>query len=188
MIDINELRRKLHSGDITDHVDIHTNVKQTLTELLDRLEAAENSDAESLAMYRKARDERDALRTKIEVAHRDYNALEGYYTELAEKLAAVNHAVDEAYQRGYATGQEEVAAELEFAKQEIANLHDDISEWMDKCDALRTTIEQMEQQEPVAEWVENRFHHYPQLVWKDSYRAIIGEKLYALPGAKGEEK
>ena len=75
---------------------------------------------------------------------------EGYYTELAEKLAAVNHAVDEAYQRGYATGQEEVAAELEFAKQEIANLHDDISEWMDKCDELRAKIEAMERQEPVA--------------------------------------
>ena len=26
--------------------------------------------------------------------------------------------------------------ELEFAKLEIANLHDDIHEWMDKCDAL----------------------------------------------------
>ncbi len=33
--------------------------------LLDRLEAAEKSDAESIAMYRKARDERDALRAKI---------------------------------------------------------------------------------------------------------------------------
>ena len=31
----------------------------------DRLEAAEKSDAESIAMYRKARDERDALRTAV---------------------------------------------------------------------------------------------------------------------------
>ena len=31
-----------------------------------RLEAAEKSDAESIAMYRKARDERDALCAKIE--------------------------------------------------------------------------------------------------------------------------
>lgn len=36
-----------------------------ISELLDRLEAAEKSDAESIAMYRKARDERDALRAKI---------------------------------------------------------------------------------------------------------------------------
>ena len=33
--------------------------------LLDRLEAAEKSDAESIAMYRKARDECAALRAKI---------------------------------------------------------------------------------------------------------------------------
>lgn len=35
-------------------------------EMIERLEAAEKSDAESIAMYRKARDERDALRAKIE--------------------------------------------------------------------------------------------------------------------------
>jgi len=35
-----------------------------------RLEAAEKSDAESIAMYRKARDERDALRAKIEAMER----------------------------------------------------------------------------------------------------------------------
>lgn len=40
--------------------------------------------------------------------------------------------------------------ELEFAKLEIANLHDDIHEWMDKCDALSAKIEHMEKQEPVA--------------------------------------
>ena len=34
-------------------------------DMIDRLEAAEKSDAESIAMYRKARDERDALRAKI---------------------------------------------------------------------------------------------------------------------------
>ena len=35
-------------------------------EMIERLEAAEWSDAESIAMYRKARDERDALRVEIE--------------------------------------------------------------------------------------------------------------------------
>ena len=39
-------------------------------EMIDRLEAAEKSDAESIAMYRKARDERDALRAKIEYMER----------------------------------------------------------------------------------------------------------------------
>lgn len=40
-IDINELRRKLRSDDLIDHVDIHANVKPALAELLDRIEVAE---------------------------------------------------------------------------------------------------------------------------------------------------
>ncbi len=39
-------------------------------EMIERLEAAERSDAESIAMYRKARDERDELRAKIEQMER----------------------------------------------------------------------------------------------------------------------
>lgn len=42
----------------------------TITRLRAKLEAAEKSDAESIAMYRKARDERDALRAKIEAMER----------------------------------------------------------------------------------------------------------------------
>ena len=53
-------------------------------------------------------------------------------------------------------------------------------------DALRAKVAEMEKQEPVAEWIENRFHQYPQLVWNEKYRVDIGAKLYALPGAKGE--
>ena len=41
MIDTKELRRKLRSDDLIDHIDIHANVKPVLTELLDRLEAVE---------------------------------------------------------------------------------------------------------------------------------------------------
>ena len=55
MIDINELRRLALDGDLA-----------AMQEIILRLKAAEESDAESLAMYRKARDERDALRAKIE--------------------------------------------------------------------------------------------------------------------------
>ena len=71
--------------------------------------------------------------------------------ELLDRLEAAEKAVTEAYRRGYATGQEEIAAELEFAKREVANLHDDIHEWMDKCDTLRAKVTEMERQEPV-EW------------------------------------
>lgn len=53
-------------------------------------------------------------------------------SELLSRLEAAEKAVNEAYQRGYETGQEEIAAER---------------------DALRTKVAEMEQQEPVAEWL-----------------------------------
>ena len=58
MIDINELRRLALDGDLA-----------AMQEIIHRLDAAEKSDAESIAMYRKARDERDALRAEIEELH-----------------------------------------------------------------------------------------------------------------------
>ena len=54
-IDINELRRLALDGDLA-----------AMQEIILRLEAAERSDAESLEMYRKARDERDALRAAVQ--------------------------------------------------------------------------------------------------------------------------
>ena len=59
MIDINELRRLALGGDLA-----------AMQEIIHRLEAAEKSDAESIAMYRKARDERDELRARIEAMER----------------------------------------------------------------------------------------------------------------------
>lgn len=64
----------------------------------------------------------------------------------------------------------------------------EIKQLIKERDALRAKIEAMEQQKPIAEWIESRFACYPQLVWADDYKVVIGTKLYALPGAKGEEK
>ena len=60
MIDTKELRTALvrHGTSVLNEDEV--------LELLDRLESAEKSDAESIAMYRKARDERDALRAELE--------------------------------------------------------------------------------------------------------------------------
>ena len=58
MIDTKELRRTA--------VDCYWPTSPVpINEILDRLEAAEKSDAESIAMYRKARDERDTLRAAV---------------------------------------------------------------------------------------------------------------------------
>ena len=56
MIDINELRRKLNSHDLIDGMSLHENIRPIISELLDRLEAAEK--------------ERDALRAKVEAMER----------------------------------------------------------------------------------------------------------------------
>ena len=40
-VDTNELRRKVNSTDIVDHIDLHANIKPFLSEMIDRLEAAE---------------------------------------------------------------------------------------------------------------------------------------------------
>ena len=64
----NELRRYSRkighpAGDVPS---VMLAAAEEIERLAARLEAAEKSDAESLTMYRKARDERDALRAKIE--------------------------------------------------------------------------------------------------------------------------
>ena len=72
MIDIDRLRQLAQA--INEHSDDRAEIlaefyaatqSDIIIELLDRLEASEKSDAESLTLYRKARDERDALRAKI---------------------------------------------------------------------------------------------------------------------------
>lgn len=62
----------------------------------------------------------------------------------------------------------------------------------EECTRLCAKIAEMEKQEPVAEWVDSAFDQYPHLRWREPYKAIVGAKLYtklyALPGARGEEK
>lgn len=81
---------------------------------------------------------------------------------LLDRIEAAEKAVAEAYQRGYATGQEEIEAER---------------------DALRAKVEVMERQEPVAEMVDDDFGKQIKGInyW---WRLQNGAKLYALPGAQ----
>lgn len=99
-IDINELRR-LAQAAMTGPDGVSLNWVKLLqdfqkeaspaavSELLDRLELAEKSDAESIAMYRKARDERDALRAKVSdlmINAAFLDNLKKSYEELIEEL------------------------------------------------------------------------------------------------------
>ena len=124
-IDINELRRKLQSDDLIDRIDIHANVKPVLTELLDRLEAAERSDAESIAMYRKARDERDALRAENET--------------LAANLRGKHSTAGATYAH--------LIAERDALRAAVRHEADCVEARKSEIDALRAKIERMEQPE-----------------------------------------
>ena len=110
MIDTKELRA------VIQEIGLNGVCPAEIHELLDRLEAAEKSDAESIAMYHKARDERDALRANIEEMERQEparlvtatayrwryrGAIKWQYGELTEEAARLakehNHEVQPLY-------------------------------------------------------------------------------------------
>jgi seryl-tRNA synthetase len=83
MIDTKELRDRaatFGSDYLTD---------EEWVEVIDRLEAAEKSDAESIAMYRKARDERDALRAAVRHEADCVEAAMAEIKSLRAKIAAM---------------------------------------------------------------------------------------------------
>ena len=120
-------------------------------EMIERLEAAEKSDAELLAMYRRVRDERDALRANLD----DHRALVSVLREEVTKLRARIEAMEK---------QEPVAAQQRFQRQ----------------------------QEMMAVWLpwqttELRKGRPARAVDVHGLNVEYRE-LYAIPGAKGEEK
>ena len=137
-------------------------------------------------------------------------------SELLDRLEAAEKAVTEAYQRGYATGQEEIEKERDALRALVVmrfdhdyppqftqghDLHEltepvtaehcrwfvaEIERLRTDCDALRTKIEAMERQEPVGKFIQ----HPSNGIWEqDGYGDNPDARpLYALPGAKGETK
>ena len=109
MIDINKMRRLALDGDLAAMQEIILRLEAAESECLEqarlngmggereaalmaKLEAAEKSDAESLTMYRKARDERDALRAAlqheadcVEAAKAEIKALRAKITEMEQQ-------------------------------------------------------------------------------------------------------
>ena len=93
MIDIKELRRLAQAAiakmNASDPEFASSTPPLAILELLDRLEAAEKSDAVSIAMYRKARDERDALRAENAALIDDMNLLRNNNMALRAKIEAM---------------------------------------------------------------------------------------------------
>ena len=73
--------------------------------------------------------------------------------------------------------------ELDFARNEIAKLHDDIHELTEERDELRATIERMEQQVPIAYYWMNLEKSKPEIGPSPSDR-WLSWPLYEFPGAQ----
>ena len=59
-----------------------------------------------------------------------------------------------------------------------------------ECERLEAKVAEMEKQEPVVEvqWAAGIPNGILDFISTDGYLPKLGDKLYALPGAKGEEK
>ena len=159
MISTEELRDKvatLGSNYLTD---------KEWIEVIDRLEVAEKSDAESLMMYRKARDERDALRSLV--------------------VMRFDHEHPPQFVQGYDPHDLLEPVTAEQCRWFVAEI-----------ERLRAKIERMEKQEPVAKVRIHKAGGNAGLAWSvaplndfDSLPLMRdGDRFYAIPGAKGEEK
>ena len=150
---------------------IKEEVIDSLAAVIKRLDAqcdaAEKSDAESIAMYRKARDERDALRAENAALVDDMNLLRNNNTALRSKIEAAEN--DDAHQKALA------ASALRVAEG-----------WERKCGELRAKIEAMERQEPVGKFI----RHPSNGLWEqDGYGDNPDARpLYALPGAQPKDE
>ena len=152
-----------------------------VSEILDRLEAAESDGLEQARLLGMSGEREAALLSKLEAAEKERD-------DFAQQLVQSE------------VGKREISEAHDALQVEVGKLKDlevsrcvkingyivDNARLAEEVVRLQAKIAEMEKQEPVAEWIENRFHQYPQLVWNEKYRVDIGDKLYALPGAKGE--
>ena len=108
--------------------------------LLAKLEAAEKSDAESIAMYRKARDERDALRVENETLAANlrgkHSTAGATYAHLIAERDALRAKVSD------------LAINVEYLGNLKKSYEELIGELQDERDRLRAKVEAMEKQEP----------------------------------------
>ena len=77
-------------------------------------------------------------------------------------------------------------AEVSIDREELRQLRDELDKYKAERDALRAKIERMEQQEPAGKFI----RHPSNGLWEqDGYGDNPDARpLYALPGAKGDEK
>ena len=174
MIDINELRQSLGAVQ-----------PEEVSELLDRLEAAEKDVAlKERVIY--------ALRLELNAVAKERDILSAELSKQQTLTVAAQHIAEVAQIRANQLQAKIEAAEKErgIDEQRIADLMEELNRVGHENDALRSKIEHMEKQEPVVEvqWAAGIPNSFLDFISTDGYLPKLGDKLYALPGAKGEEK
>lgn len=83
---------------------------------------------------------------------------------------------------------EYLSAEVSIGREELRQLRDELAQYKNERDTLRAKIEQMERQEPVGTTGGMPGTTGFTMACFHADKVPIGSKLYALPGAKGEDK
>ena len=210
-VDTNELRRKVNSTDIVDHIDLHANIKPFLSEMIDRLEAAEKErDDVAQQLVQSEQGKR-----KISKECESYKAA---YNDWADKTEWVQQGFNEGTISAKYFGLhradvmarllDEAEKEREIDERRIADLMADLNRVGHEIDALRAKVAEMEQQAPLdagsdvfrsafeaalkaGNWPATRQgdgYRSPstQIAWRIAFSTVNRLKLYLAPGAKGE--
>ena len=171
-----------------------------IIELLDRLDVVEQDRRILVFTLGKECAAVDAAKSEMMVQARLLNISREREASLMAKLEAAEKVVTEAYQRGYSTGQEEIEKERDELRIELKEIRYEVAVAHDTIKAMRAKIEAMEKQEPVAwrtfdgeggydyrSFEDNEDYQEKWNARNPNYLTWV-EPLYALPGAKGEEK
>ncbi len=142
-------------------------------EMIERLEAAEKERDWHAGRCEDAMNEYAALRAKIETAEND--------AAHQKALAASALRVAEGWERKCG----ELRAEVIYWKEQK---EPGAAGWRALARILQAKIDAMEKQEPVVEvqWAAGLPNSFLDFISVDRYIPKLGDKLYVLPGAKGE--
>lgn len=162
-----------------------------VSELLDRLEAAESDGLEQARLNGMGSEREAALIAKLEAAEKERESWKGLAQQFGNELDTVRVELETERMRLVACGVVALANTPDSAKQAREMRPEywsascgDVARMVDENIKLRAKVKAMEQQEPVGKFIQ----HPSNGIWEqDGYGDNPDARpLYTLPGAKGE--
>lgn len=162
--------------------------------LLDRLEAAESECLEQARLNGMGSEREAALMAKLEAAEKDIAVKEEVIDSLAAVVKRLDAQCDAAERerdecnRRRLEAADHFAAQTALMKQKYDELRAKITEMEQQAKAYWSKITEMEQQKPVGTAVDMPGTIGFTKAYFIADKVPLGSRLYAGPGAKGEEK